>query len=105
MNESVVSLKPELNNKLESAIDSAEGSGWAIYKYNNLYITSHTTKTDRAGSYIRTPDNYNYPKCGLVKLKNEDEKCFKHCTLYHQTKKENHDDRLAKLEQNNNTYN
>ena len=39
-----------------------------------------------AGSYIKTPETYTDPKCGLINIKNEDDDCFKHCTSYHQPK-------------------
>ena len=57
MKESVLSLEEELYNKIQNAIDSAEGSGWAIYQFNKMYIIFYSDKTARAGSYIKTPEN------------------------------------------------
>ena len=61
-----------------------------------MYISLKTTTTARTGSYIKTPET-NYPKCGLINIENEDGECFKHCTTYHQTKQEHHDDILTIL--------
>ena len=88
MNEATWSLETELHNTIESAVNSIEGSGWAIYNYNKLYVILHTTKTAMAGSYIKTPETYTDPKCGLINIKNEDDDCFKHCTSYRQPKQE-----------------
>ena len=51
----------------------------------------------------KTPEIYNYPNCGLINVKNDDDACFKHCTIYHKTKQEHHDDRLTVLVKFNNT--
>jgi hypothetical protein len=55
-----------------------------------MYSVLHTITTARSGSYIETPETYNYPKCGLINIRNADNECFKHCTTYHQTKNKKH---------------
>ena len=57
MKETILSLESELNRKVFDAIANAVGSGWAIYQYNKMFITSFTDKTARSGSYIKTPEN------------------------------------------------
>jgi hypothetical protein len=88
MKESVLSLENELIIKIREAFNKIVGSGWAIYRFDKIYSVLHTIKTPRAGSNIKTPDKYNYPKCGLINISNEDNECFRHCTAYHQTKRE-----------------
>ena len=58
-----------------------------------------------AGSFIKTPDKYKYPTCGVINTKNEDNECFHHFTTDHQTKQDNHDDRLTVWSNLNNPYN
>ena len=82
---------------MSKAITKVEGSGWASYRYDKPYSILHTLKVQRVGSYIKTSEQYNYPKQGLIPIRNEDHDCFKHCTTYHQTKHDNHDDRLTAL--------
>ena len=53
-----------------------------------MFIKFYNNKTARGGSYIKTPEKYNNPKCGLINIKNEDDECFKHCLTYHQSKQE-----------------
>jgi hypothetical protein len=105
LKEIVLSLETELIQKMNDVMNKVSGSGWAIYRYNKMYSILHTINTRRAGSYIKTPEKYDYPKCGLINIKNEDDECFKHCTSYHQTKQEKHDNRLTVLSKFNNTYN
>ena len=57
MKETVLSLESELDKKLEAAKEAVEGTGWAIYQFNKMYIIFDTDKTARAGSYIKTPEN------------------------------------------------
>jgi hypothetical protein len=105
MKEIILSLEKELIRKLDAAIEASTGSGWSVFRYNKMYSILHTINTPRAGSYIKTPEKYDFPKCGLINIRNEDNECFKHCTAYHQTKQENHDNRLTVLSKFNNTYN
>ena len=57
MKETILSLEDELDMENAKAIKEAGGSGWAIYKFNKMYIVLRTNKTSRAGSYIKTPEN------------------------------------------------
>ena len=78
-----------------------KGSGWSTYRFNNIYIYIHiyivvpTNKTPMAGSFIKTPDTYKYPTCGVINTKNENNECVHHFTTDHQTKQDNHADRLT----------
>jgi hypothetical protein len=105
MKELILSLEDELNLKINTAIEKVKCSGWAIYRFNQMYSRLHTINTPRSGSYIKTPEKYDYPKCGLINIINEDDECFKHCTAYHQTKQEKHDNILTVLSKFNNIYN
>ena len=55
---------------MSKAITKVEGSGWASYRYDKPYSILHTLKVQRVGSYIKTPEQYNYPKHGLINIRN-----------------------------------
>jgi hypothetical protein len=72
MKESVLSLEDELIIKLRKTFNTITGSGWSIYRFDKMYSVLHTLNTSRSGSYIKTPEKYDYPKCGLINIRNED---------------------------------
>ena len=49
-------------------------------------------------SYIELPKELQNPRKGLINIKNEDQKCFLYCLLYHLHKDEitNHPERVSK---------
>ncbi len=55
--------------------------------------------------HIPTPAPYNNAKCGLINIRNADDKCFSYCMKYHQTGKGNHDDRVTVLNKVDDKYN
>ena len=57
MKETVLSVETELDKKIQAAIEAVEGTGWALYQFNKMYIIFYTDKTARVGSYIQTPEN------------------------------------------------
>ena len=70
-----------------------------------MYNVLHNSKVARTSAYIKTPGTCNYLQCGLTNIKKADDACFNHCTMYHQTKQDNYDDRLTVLCKFNSTYN
>jgi len=59
----------------------------------------------RGASYIPTPEPYTNPKCGLINIQNDDDKCFYWCTKYHHTDKSKNGDRVAVLRKTPDKYN
>ena len=74
-----------------------ESSGWSFDALLYTTLTIYETQPLRASSYIPTPAKISCPKCGLVNIRNSDNKCFEWCIKYHQTKKAKHDDRISVL--------
>jgi hypothetical protein len=70
-----------------------------------LMVACYEIKPSRGSSYIPTPAPYNNAKCGLINIKNADDKCFSYCMKYHQTGKGNHDDRVTVLNKVDDKYN
>lgn len=75
----------EINVSLEDRIAKwmGEGSGWTVNS-----ITSHELKVSRyntckGGSYIELPKELRNSRKGLINIKNDDDKCFLYCHLYH----------------------
>ena len=81
-----------------------KGPGWSLYTYDKPYLILHNFKSGWTRFIYQNTRKYNYPKCGLPNIKHDDDECFKYCTTYHQTKQENHDDRLTVVSNFNNTY-
>ena len=73
------------------------GSEWRIDRFTRFIVTCYTVKPLRASSYIPTPAPYNNPKCGLINIQNNDNKCFQWCLKYHQGNKSKNDDRISSL--------
>jgi hypothetical protein len=81
------------------------GSEWKLDRFTRFIIACYTIRPPRASSYIPTPEPYNNPKCGLINIKNNDNKCFEWCLKYHQTKKVKNDDRTTVLSKVQDKYN
>jgi hypothetical protein len=47
----------------------------------NMNKQGDYTTTIRGSSYIPTPVKFAHPKCGLVNIRNTDDKCFKWCMV------------------------
>ena len=99
----IESLSKELELKLEKLQD-IKGSSWTIKEFHYLDIGCATTKAVRGASYIPTPEPYNNAKCGLINIKNDDEKCFYWCTKYHHTSKDKNSDRVSVLRKTQDKY-
>ena len=58
-------------------------SNFVISKINTQYIDILQYKPLKGSSYIELPKELKNPKMGLINIKNEDQKCFAYCLLYH----------------------
>ena len=63
---------------------SASGaSSLVISKINAQYIDILKYNPLKGSSYIKLPNAIKNPKMGLINIKNEDQKCFAYCLMYH----------------------
>jgi len=90
-------LRAEINDRVDGYNNEVGGSGWVIKEWLVFAIDMFKIKPARGGSYIPTPERYANPKCGLINIKNEDQKCFQWCMKYHQSEKKKNDDRTTVL--------
>jgi hypothetical protein len=81
-------LRAEINDRVDGYNNEMGGSGWVIKEWLVFAIDMFKIKPARGGSYIPTPERYANPKCGLINIKNEDQKCFQWCMKYHQSEEE-----------------
>ena len=85
---------------------SASGaSALVISKINSQYIDIIEYKPLKGSSYIELPKALKNPKMGLINIKNEDQKCFTYCLIYHlnQNKIKNNPQRVSNYKQYENT--
>ena len=82
-----------------------QGSNWRILSVNFQYIDILLYKPLEASSYIELPPELQHSRKGLVNIKNEDQKCFVYCLLYHlhQDKIIKDPERVSKYKQYENT--
>jgi hypothetical protein len=59
----------------------------------------------RGSSYIPTPEKYSNSNCGLINIKNNDQKCFKWCMKYHQTQQNKNQQNISFLKKIKDKYN
>jgi hypothetical protein len=76
----------QLKHSLDTAIGGTTDS-WALDRFFYIVITCYTINPPRASSYIPTPSPYTNPKCGLINIQNDDNRCFMWCLKYHQSGK------------------
>ena len=72
-------------------------SGWRLLNFTSLSFDIYENKAARSGSYIKTPEKYSNPKCGLINIQNTDNKCFMWCMRYHQSPKDKNGARVSNL--------
>ena len=85
---------------------SASGaSSLVISKINTQYIDIIEYKPLKGSSYIKLPKALKNPKMGLINIKNEDQKCFAYCLIYHlnQSEIKNNPQRVSVYKQYENT--
>ena len=89
----------------ELVSEKMKGSGWKVRRIPTITINVYEKRPARGASYIPTPSIYNYPKNGLINIRNDDQCCFKWCMKYHRTEKKKHDDRITVLKKIEDKYN
>ena len=85
---------------------SATGiSALTISEINSQYVDIIQYKPLNGSSYIDLPKELKNPKMGLINIKNEDQKCFVYCLLYHlhQNKIKSNPQRVSIYKQYENT--
>ena len=75
-----------------------QGSNWQILSVNFQYIDILLYNPLEGSSYIELSKELQNPRKGLINIKNEDQKCFLYCLLYHFHKDEmaNNPQRVSK---------
>ena len=63
-----------------------QGSNWRVRSINFQYIDILVYKPLEASSYIKLPPELQNARKGLINIKNEDQKCFLYCLIYHLNK-------------------
>ncbi|CAB3994655.1 uncharacterized transposon-derived, partial [Paramuricea clavata] len=53
-----------------------QGSNWIILNIESHYVNIAMYKPLKGSSYMKLPADISNPKCGLINMKNEDNKCF-----------------------------
>ena len=85
---------------------SARGnSNVVLSEINTQYIDILHYKPLKGSSYIELPKELKNPKMGLINIKNEDQKCFAYCLLYHlhQNEIKNNPQRVSNYKKYENT--
>ena len=99
------STKTIINNrfKLEHAFQEIlyridawinKGSGWIIESIESQYINISIHRPLVGSSYIELPIELKHPKKGLIKIKNNDQKCFLWCHVRHINPVKEHPERI-----------
>ena len=83
LNDTLQSQKVEVGDKIGILVDSIP-----IAMIEKITIVVYQTRYSRGSSYIPTPIRYSNSRCGLINIKNEDDKCFYWCMKYHSSKQE-----------------
>ena len=71
-------IKQQFMEKVNEKFDgmSTIGSGHSLKKVVSGQLTLYKGKKMRGSSYIATPDEISNANCGLVNIRNDDQKCF-----------------------------
>ena len=88
-----------------TSFSTTGASALVISKINTQYIDIIQYKPLKGSSYIKLPNALKNPKMGLINIKNEDQKCFTYCLIYHlnQNKIKNNPQRVSNYKQYENT--
>ena len=73
-----------------------EGSGWIVESIESQYINISTYIQISGSFYLKLPAKLRSPKKGLIKIKNEDQKCFLWCHVRHTNPIKIHPERITK---------
>ena len=101
----ILSLRAELERKFLKGVDNQVGSNWSIGRIINLFANTHTLIIKKGSSYIQTPTRFSSPMCGLINIKNTDQRCFQYCMLYHQSSQKDNIQRIPSLDKIVDKYN
>jgi hypothetical protein len=102
--QTILNLRTELETKFWNGLENQVGSNWAIDRIKSLFAHTHTLKNKTGSSYIPTPPRYAAPKCGLINIRNTDQRCFKYCMLYHQSQQTKHNHATTALDKIEDQY-
>ena len=84
--------------KAEYIADEMEGSVVNNQGVKSVSADVAQTNPARGSSYIPTPERFAHPKCGLINIRNTDQRCFAYCMKYHQSEKKKTDHRITVLD-------
>ena len=73
-------------------------SGWIIESIESQYINISTHRPLVGSSYIDFPIELKHPRKGLIKIKNNDQKCFLLCYARHINPLKEHPERITKID-------
>ena len=73
-----------------------EGSGWIVELIESQYINISTYRPLSGSSYIKLPVELKIPKKGLINIKNDDQKCFLWCHVWHINPVKIHPERITR---------
>ena len=71
----------EVFNRIDNWI--SEGSGWVVESIDGKYVNVSIYSQLSVNSYIELPDRLRNSKKGLISIKNDDNKCFPWCRIWH----------------------
>ena len=77
-----------------------EGSGWIIQSINGEYVNISVYSLLMGSTYIELPDGLKNPMKDLIKIKNNDNKCFLWCHIRHLNPLKTHPERITKEDKN-----
>ena len=84
----------EINNKI--AVWLSEGSGWTIVEIRSHFVNIVKYLPLRGNSYIPSPEELRNSICGLINLKNIDNKCLLWSLNRHLNPRKVHPERITK---------
>jgi hypothetical protein len=92
LDDTLQSQKIEVNETNHVNLDSL-----VVSRIDQIIIVIYRTQKSRGSSYIPTPGPFTNPRCGLINIQNDDDKCVYWCMKYHASTKEKHHDRISVL--------
>ena len=84
----------EINNKIAEWL--SEGSGWIIVEILSHFVNIVKYLPLRGSSYIPSPEAVRNSMCGLINLKNKDDKCLLWCLVRYFNPRKVHPERITK---------
>ena len=84
----------EINNRIAEWL--SEGSGWIIVEIRSHFVNIVKYLPLRGSSYIPSPEELRNSMCGLINLKNKDDKCLLWCLVRYFNPRKVHPERITK---------